>query len=90
MHLYGVARESRTTAEVAIAMLTSAVLAAIEWSCNFGGWPRDRVRILREGDGPSATIRRVSGGNMLMCRRFLPDRSVAAFFEDGMICTILS
>ncbi|WP_264083846.1 hypothetical protein [Aeromonas hydrophila] len=31
MHLYGVARRSRATAEVAIAMLTSAVLAAIEW-----------------------------------------------------------
>lgn len=31
MHLYGAAIKSRTTAEVAIAMLTSAVLAAIEW-----------------------------------------------------------
>jgi len=31
MHLYGVARGSCATAEVAIAMLTSAALAAIEW-----------------------------------------------------------
>jgi hypothetical protein len=31
MHLYGAARRSHATAEVAIAMLTSVALAAIEW-----------------------------------------------------------
>ncbi len=83
MHLYGAARRSRATAEVAIAMLTSAALTAIarpRMTMQYRGWLRDRVRILREGTG-RVQLSGVCQGQYVNVSALLPDRSVAAFLK---------